>query len=271
MDIERLEGITVFILESLHRGDIRTGKNLCDEIRQCQYDYREIHIGYKYYDLENEFALQEKLLEIEKEVAGNNYIPIIQLECHGYDNGIELASNEHILWLDFFNYIRPVNIASCNLLLLNLSMCNGAAVIRGIDPRKRAPFRAVIGPEDKAYPEDLQAQWSNFYNRFFLSLNKGSQDSICESAVSNKLVYYNQDFVFDVHYDTPNLYPELFEQWINTNMFEMCKEGGPLLLDPIIYKKWMAKELKKVFEKYRPYYCFYDYREKLEYTYNRLK
>lgn len=271
MNIEYLEGIIVYILESLHGGDIRTGKNLCDDIRQYQYDFREIHIEYKYYDIENKLALQETLLEIEKEVASNNYAPIIQLECHGYPDGIELASNEHILWLDFFNYIRPINIASYNLLLLNLSMCNGSAVIRGIDPRERAPFRAVIGPEDKAYPDELQSQWSNFFNRFFSSFKTGSQENICETAISCKLIYYNQDFVFDVHYDTPNLFPELFEQWINLNMAEMYKEGGLLMLDPISYKKWMANEFTKVFEKYKPFYCFYDYREKLEYTYNRLK
>lgn len=62
MNIEYLEGIIVYILESLHGGDIRTGKNLCDDIRQYQYDFREIHIEYKYYDIENKLALQETLL-----------------------------------------------------------------------------------------------------------------------------------------------------------------------------------------------------------------
>ena len=182
------------------------------------------------------------LLKIKKRTDTGNFCPIIQLECHGFKDGIELTSSEQLKWSEVFDYIRPINIASSNLLLLNLSMCNGDAVIRYIDPRKRAPFRAVIGPAGDVYPENLQNMWSDFYQLYLKSLCEGNRETICSMAISSGLIYYSQEFIFDVHYDTQNLYPNLFEEWMNNNLAKMIKKEGPLLIKFSIYKKWMANK-----------------------------
>ena len=38
MDLEKIDGIKVFIIESLHENDKRTGENLKDNLRQIWYD-----------------------------------------------------------------------------------------------------------------------------------------------------------------------------------------------------------------------------------------
>ena len=63
--------------------------------------------------------------------------------------------------------IRPINITAHNSLLLNLSMCNGNAVIREIDPKKRAPFRAVVGPLGEIHAMLLQESWEKFYDDYY--------------------------------------------------------------------------------------------------------
>ena len=273
MEIGKIDSITVFILESLHKEDWRTGANLRDDLRQYQYDNIDFPLNYEYYVIDDETELRTMLSAIEQVTSSTNSIPIIQLECHGNVDGIELSSYQRISWIDFFDLIRPINIASLNLLLLNLSMCYSESIIRSIDPRKRAPFRAMAGPIGKAYPIPLQSSWSDFYKKYCDSLLKQENNEdmgICAIAQSCNLIYYEQEFIFDVHYDTPNLLPELFEQWTNEELAKMYNEEGPLMLDVAMYKKWKANKLKKMYDSYKAFYCFYDVREKQEKAYKQL-
>ena len=77
-----------------------------------------------------------------------------------------------VTWKELFNYIRSINIASYNLLMLNLSMCNGETVIRYIDPTQRAPFRAVTGPIGEVLPEVLEKAWLCFYENYIKALTE---------------------------------------------------------------------------------------------------
>ena len=273
MEIGKIDGFTIYILESLHEGDQRTGDNLRDDLRQYQYDNIEFPLNYEYHVIDDETALRAMLSAIEQVTSSTNNVPIIQLECHGNIDGIELSSYQHIRWIDFFDLIRPINIASLNLLLLNLSMCYSESIIRSIDPRKRAPFRAMAGPIGKAYPIPLQNSWNNFYKKYCDSMLKRENNEdkgICAIAQSCNLIYYEQEFIFDVHYDTPNLFPELFEQWTNDELTQMYNEEGPLMLDVAMYKKWKTNKLKKIYDSYKAFYCFYDVREKQENAYKHL-
>jgi len=134
-----------FIIESL-AGDMHTGQNLYDYLRQRSVDYADYMFDATYLSVYDKETLHETMRNIGNEVEANNDIPIIQIEWHGDPDYILLSSKEHVGWIELFDLTRPVNIVAHNSLLLNLSMCNGNAVIKEIDPKNRAPFRAVIGP-----------------------------------------------------------------------------------------------------------------------------
>lgn len=72
------------------------------------------------------------------------------------------------------------------------------------------------------------------------------------------MIYYNQDFIFDVHFDLVNKDPELFTIFRNKEMYEMYKAEGVLEMSPKIYRLWVAKEQAKIKEKYRNIFCFDD-------------
>lgn len=156
MTLENIDGIKVFIIESLRNGDKKTGEDLKDNLRQIWYDQNlisDFDCQYTYVHDSNDLICT--IMDIEKQVKKCNKLPILQIECHGSSDGLQLGSMEMITWKELFNYIRPINIASYNLLMLNLSMCNGETVIRYIDPTQRAPFRAVTGPIGEVLPEVL--------------------------------------------------------------------------------------------------------------------
>lgn len=257
MVLENIDGLKVYIIESLHNEDKRTGEDLKDILRQIWYDQDLLsNFDYQYnyvHDLKEFTCIIE---EIKKQVIANNKLPILQIECHGSSDGLQLESFEMVRWEKLFNYIRPVNIASFNLLMLNLSMCNGDAVIRYIDPTQRAPFRAVIGPIGEVKPDALEKAWLNFYEKYMTFLREES--GFNKLAQSSGLIYYSQEFIFDAHYDLANQDPELFEALIKKELYEIYVAEGPLSIDPKAHSLWVANKQAKIKEKYRSLFCYDD-------------
>lgn len=258
MDLREANRFKVYIIESPHEGDMHTGQNLYDYLRQKSVDYSDYMFETTYYTVNDREAQNETFREIANDVDTNNDVPIIQIECHGDINYILLSSNEHVDWIELFNLTRPVNTVSHNLLLLNLSMCNGHAVIRKIDPKNRAPFRAVVGPFGEIKAISLQESWERFYDGYYIGIKNNKELRLHELASDCGLIYYNQEFIFDSHLDTPNLFPEIFDYWMKKEIADMYRKEGTLMLDPNAYKMYRARQFKKYFDEFRAYYCFLE-------------
>lgn len=257
MDLEKIDGIKVFIIESLHENDKRTGENLKDNLRQIWYDQGLLsYFTCQYNYVSNSEELYCVFAEIGKQVSSNNRFPIIQIECHGCLEGLELESYEKVCWGSLFDHLRPINEASCNFLFLNLSMCFGEAVIRYIDPTKRAPFRGVAGPIGKVFPETLEKAWLYFYEHFYESLKQDY--AFPKLSLSSGLIYYSQDFIFDCYYDLANKDPEMFESLRKRELYELFLKEGPLAIDPKMHSLWIAEKQALIKKKYRAYFCFDD-------------
>lgn len=85
MNIEKLDGLSVYILESLCPGDKKTGEELKDDLRQIWYDQGLHNFDYQYHPISNRNEFNIQMTEIEKQVLEKNKLPIIQLECHDAD------------------------------------------------------------------------------------------------------------------------------------------------------------------------------------------
>ena len=219
MDLLKVNSIKVYIIESLKDCDIRTGENLKDNLRQIWYDQSFLSdFDCLYIPVENESDLVCALSSIEKEVKENDKFPILQLECHGSDDklGIALKSNDLIKWKSLFEFLRPINIAASNFLLVNLSMCNGDAVIRYIDPTKRAPFRAVTCSSGKVLPNFLENAWHRFYCYL---VNSFQEDyGLSKNAKNSNVLYFPQELIFDSYFDLANKDPELFNTLVKKEL-----------------------------------------------------
>lgn len=102
MEVTKIDGLRIYILESLRSGDKKTGEDLKDNLRQIWYEQKITDFDCQYYKIFNSNDLEIQLVKIEKEILKENKIPIIQFECHGSESGIQLASSELINWKDLF-------------------------------------------------------------------------------------------------------------------------------------------------------------------------
>ena len=272
MELYTLYGFKIHIIQSLHPGELRTGENLYGELKQLEHEGCCEDFTYSFTNVENKNDFTNIFRKIEQETLNDNYVPIIQIECHGCITGLILASDEECSWGELFSYLRPINKACHNMLLVNLSCCNGDAIIQNIEPTERAPFRAVIAHQGVAKPVVLQSTWINFYReRLNPELRNGR--GLCELIwnISPNFIYYNQDIIFEYHCNTAEFLPDIFDSHIRQELIEMYKKEGPLAIDSLLYKEWRKKELQKFYQKYKPYFCFYDIRTKSEEILEEIK
>lgn len=262
MDIETLYGIRIYIIESLPSDRLHTGLNLMHKLQKLWTKENCYDFDVKYYEVFDKSDLDSTIAIILDDVENDNYIPIIQIDCHGHNSGMELLSEEVIPWCELMNLVRPINIESHNMLFLNMSMCFGANIISCIDPLERAPFKGVAGPIDKINEDVLEDAWFEFYENL-RNCEKNGIKSI-EHALPKDFKYIDQKQLFFLHFNQAELLPDLFQENVNYDLAKMTFDDaqrnkfGALCIDSAMYKKWKEEKYRQFCNNHIDHFCFED-------------
>jgi hypothetical protein len=156
----------ISIVQSLHIGDMRTGRRLREEMKDSK-------------------LINNQILEIEIfDITNSGRFPVLHIECHGSKAGIVLADRSTVTWAELKPALININVATrCNLLVI-LGACYGGYLGEVMQPVDRAPFWGMIGPTAEVFPEELLFGFKAFYSRFFASL---SGDESLEALLSFQL------------------------------------------------------------------------------------
>lgn len=258
----------VYIIESLPDGDLKTGRNLNEKLRQewiYNDDYDSI---YKVVDSKRE--LREILFEIAEIVKtkDNHTFYILQFEAHGSDKGMCLSSKEEISWGELFSLIRPINIYMNDTLLVVLSMCNSKSVAYNIEPRERSPFRGVVVSDMDLPAGYIDEIWEGFYKVVMSHFFEGKSSGHFSDFTPEHIWYLNQEFIFDIHSDLEEYHPELFVEMKDgfAQEFDDLLKSHPneifAIAPPEIYIKWRVDKWRKEKKQLRDYFCFKDIMDK---------
>ena len=76
MDISKAEKFTMYIIESLHEGDMRTGENLHDAFRQMCVDYPDFCFTSQYISIFDKDSFLTIKQDIADDVDRNNKMTI---------------------------------------------------------------------------------------------------------------------------------------------------------------------------------------------------
>lgn len=163
---ERLHFSTVRIIESLPAGEILTGRNLFDELEPMGLMSKP-QVTTEYTSVETANELRVKLAAIRDEVLATGRTPILQLETHGNNQGVGMASGEFVPWATLRPWLTEVNEATGLNLFVLLSACNGADLVQVVRPIERAAVLALIGPKRAMLPSELQGAFIAFYGTMF--------------------------------------------------------------------------------------------------------
>lgn len=170
MQSDEVKEFGLVIIESLKENDKQTGTILHDETIKYK-KFIESNLSSYLYRIKTREELFQTLNEIIEKIKNDKLFPILHLEMHGFENGIQLASNEIVRWDELMEFFREINILLSNELVIMMSMCMGVSIISYIDPSKRAPFRAIIGTTREIDEIELLIGCVTFYDNYFFSFD----------------------------------------------------------------------------------------------------
>ena len=184
MKDHRLYFGSVQIIESLRPDDYRTGRRLYEDLEPLGIAAQP-SISTQFTQVETKAEFLDLLKSIGENSKRTGHSPIIQIEVHGSDQGIQVASGECLSWFEFKDELTAINEASRLNLLVLLAACDGAHLLNIIQPTDRAPVCALIGPNRAVSPGELLSGIT-FYKTLFESNDAAIAWRAMNKAVSSE-------------------------------------------------------------------------------------
>ena len=253
---------TIVIIQSLKDGDLKTGEMLYDKL-SASLPTKYPDTSVKLFDVKDKLDLAVIFHGICSGIADGELITL-QIEAHGCEEGVDLASGELVTWKDFFGMIRPINEKMLNLLLVCMSMCYGGAMITEFEPEKRAPYRAFIGTGRAIRAGTLLDGFSAFYENYHnlrdvFSAYEAMKKAAIDSATGECPFWFmSSEDVFKKTLD-PDRDPDSFRHIVNEQYVRQKVEGKD-----VSWNQVEAKVREILIETHKRYFEHYTFRDILK-------
>jgi hypothetical protein len=160
----------LWVIESLPQGDLKTGKALFEgPLASPSSTHTNLEVIYRTPETLKDFY--SVLDEIYIDTSTTQSLPMIHIESHGSEVGIELASKEVVHWDDVRKQFIRINISTGLNLVVVMAACHGAHILRMAIEMDRAPFLAAIGTEKEVTAGHVELAFKAFYETFFETLS----------------------------------------------------------------------------------------------------
>ena len=250
---------TIVIIQSLKEGDLKTGELLYDNL-SSSLPLKFPDTSVKFYDVKDKRELAEIVYKIYNDIEDGEVLTL-QIEAHGCEEGIGLASEELVTWEQFFGIIKPINQKMLNLLLVCMSMCYGGALITHFEPQKRAPYRAFIGTGSTIKAGILLDGFTAFYENYhnlldsFAAFEAMKKATIDASTGKSPFWMMTSEDVFQKTLD-PDRDPDNFKHIVNDQYVKQKVEGKDVTWEQV------ANEIRELLtETYKRYYENFTFRD----------
>jgi len=164
---------SIYVIESLPDGALKTGRDLYDSIVFPESGkLAGIHTQFSTARTPDEFG--QRLAAVGRNTRLGNHKPIVHIEAHGTDDGIELADGAVVQWRELIGIFGDINQAcGMNLIVVAIS-CSGWNLTASLVPSDRAPVNMVIGPVDTMKAGELLKATQVFYRTLYATLDLNS-------------------------------------------------------------------------------------------------
>jgi hypothetical protein len=211
----------VYILESLRRGDSKTGQLMKDFLIKEG-------INQEFFRVATVDELNEALESVANDISKNTEQPFIHFDCHSNQDGIGVigdTSETLVEWKDIRQMFRDVYINSGKKSVLSMSCCEGFYVSKLVAHNNPSPFDHVCGSIEKISFQDSFDVFSRMY----------------------KLVSQGKD-VFQACVEVSNL-PELKHvKFLGVNSFTLFKIAIDGYIDQNCNKEALEKQKKRAIQ-----------------------
>jgi putative intracellular protease/amidase len=160
----------IWIVESLPDGDLKTGRRLMEgPLVQAPVLQPDLEIEFRTPNSRDDFLAVLDAIEGECVTLGR--LPMLHLDCHGCEDGLQMASGELVQWNEIRGAFIKINEASRFNFIVILAACHGANVLAMATQLDRAPFWAAIAPEEEVTAGHVDQAFGAFYSELLRSLS----------------------------------------------------------------------------------------------------
>ena len=160
----------LWVIESLPDGDLKTGTNLVqNQLSHAKQANPDLSVDLEQPATKSE--LIDTLNKVRDEARSDGTYPMLHFECHGCEDGLGVASGELVEWDELRESLIEINHACRLNLVIVMAACNGAHLIKVSTKLDRAPFWAVIGPDQEVLAGEVERDFGAFYKKFFETLD----------------------------------------------------------------------------------------------------
>ena len=117
----------IVILDSIPAGEFNTAKRLYEDVEICAAAYSPTP-GIAYLRVENESSLFDYLRQFQLQNEQNDAFPLLHIESHGYEDGLQLANRTLVSWERLKEALIQLNVAMRLNLIVVLASCFGGSV-----------------------------------------------------------------------------------------------------------------------------------------------
>jgi hypothetical protein len=155
---------TLWIIESVRSDELKTGRLLYETVSD---DARNSKLKVHF---ERPTSTSEILAALDR-VRIHQSHPMLHFECHGSPSGLQAADGGLISWSELRKPLITIN-EGCGLnLVVVMASCNGSHLIKTATRLDKAPFWAVIGPDEEVTAGQCERDFTRFYQEFFRSFD----------------------------------------------------------------------------------------------------
>jgi len=113
--------------------------------------------------------LFDVLDECARRATEEDLAPLLHIECHGDEDGFQLADGSVVDWLELKPALTSVNIAMQLNLMVIVAACTGGSLAKAVSVTERAPLWGLIGPTKAISPNALEAAYGALYRELLCS------------------------------------------------------------------------------------------------------
>lgn len=251
----------IVILDSIPAGELNTAQRLYEDVEICAAAYSPTP-GIAYLRVENESSLFDYLRQLQLQNEQNDAFPLLHIESHGYEDGLQLADRTLVSWERLNEALIPLNVAMRLNLLVVLASCFGGALTKALQLTDRAPVWGLIGPTQEVSSGEVGMHFSTFY-RTLLSTGspKAAIDALNQVSDHSKYWRTTAEWYF---YEVWKSYKEKLctPQKLKARAREIRKRAKLQKLQPLLkvsdFKKRLIRQEPEEFNKFRDCYFMCD-------------
>jgi hypothetical protein len=189
----------IYVIQSLPTVEPQTGTHLFQDI----IERRAVQLpgfGAELADIHHRAGLEQLFKSIIAECDPKGMRPYLHFEMHGSQRGLTLRSGELASWGFLYSYFVAINEILKNQLFISLACCYGAYMFNAVNPLRRSPVFAYIGPPNEIDVGDLEVDFTAYFDTLLQKLDLDAAIDALNDHKPNdqKYIVNSAEMIFDI-------------------------------------------------------------------------